>query len=79
MEHGQDNPRGGWYSDSYGKIEPAPAVSLSVRTALPSRTATLLLPYRGKQLPEVGFTFDGRAVRVEHADVGALSIDCSLP
>ena len=44
IEQGQENPRGGWYSDSYGKIEPAPALSQSVRTRLPWRAATLLFP-----------------------------------
>jgi len=78
VEQGQDNPRGGWYSDSYGKIEPAPALSLSVRTVLPWRAATLLFPYRGRQPPEVGFAFDGHAVRIQHADVGEVSVSCSL-
>lgn len=79
LEQGQDNPRGGWYSDSYGKIEPAPALSLSVRTLLPWRAATLLFPYRGKQPPEVDFTFYGHAVRIQHPDVGEVSVSCSLP
>lgn len=60
VEQGQQNPRGGWYSDSYNKIAPAPALSLSVRTALPWRAATLLFPYRGATPPSVSFEFDGR-------------------
>ncbi len=59
IETGQQNPRGGWYSDGYNKIEPAPALSLHLRGPLPLRIATLLYPYRGTQVPPVVFTFDG--------------------
>jgi hypothetical protein len=79
VELGRENPRGGWYSDSYGKIEPAPLLCLSVRTALPWRGATLLLPYRGKLAPGVKFTFDGSAVEIQHADIGTVRVRCSLP
>jgi hypothetical protein len=79
VEQGQENPRGGWYSDSYGKIEPAPALSLSVRTALPWRCATILFPYRGKQPPQVDFSFDGRAAKIRCADVGEAKVASSLP
>jgi hypothetical protein len=79
LEKGQENPRGGWYSDSYGKIEPAPALSLSVRTALPWRCATLLFPYRGKQPPQVDFSFDGRIAKIRSADADEVSVPSSLP
>ena len=64
-EKGQEDPRGGWYSDGYNRIEPAPALSLSTRTALPWRAATLLFPYRGEEPPKVRFQFDGRQATLE--------------
>ena len=79
IEQGQEKPRGGWYSDSYGKIEPAPALALSLTTVLPWRAATLLFPYRGAAPPSVTFTFDGRGARIQHPDVGDVSVACSLP
>jgi hypothetical protein len=79
IEQGQEDPRGGWYSDSYGKIEPAPALSLSLNTVLPWRAATLLFPYRGAEPPVVTFAFDGRTARIQHADVGEVLLICSLP
>lgn len=79
VECGQENPRGGWYSDSYGKIEPAPALSQSLRTCLPWRAATLLFPYKGTTTPEVAFSFDGRCAEIRHPDVGSVSVECSLP
>jgi hypothetical protein len=69
VEQGQEQPRRGWYSDSYNKIEPAPALSLSLRTALPWRAATLLFPYRGPSRPAVDFTFDGRQATIRAADL----------
>ena len=78
MEQGRENPRGGWYSDSYGKIEPAPALSLSVRAALPWRAATLLFPYRGQEPPQVAFRFDGRRAQIQDPEVGDLQVPCSL-
>jgi hypothetical protein len=47
IECGQENPRAGWYSDGYNKIEPAPAVVLRTRTKLPFHAKTMLFPYRG--------------------------------
>ncbi|MCX6898317.1 MAG: alginate lyase family protein [Verrucomicrobia bacterium] len=79
VECGQENPRGGWYSDSYGKIEPAPALSQTLRTRLPWRAATLLFPYKGTTTPEVTFSFDGRRAEIQHPDTGRLLIECSLP
>jgi hypothetical protein len=55
VEKGMEEPRGGWYSDGYNVIEPAPQAAFTVRTSLPFRFATLLLPYRGPEPPEVAF------------------------
>ena len=79
VERGQENPRGGWYSDSYGKIEPAPALSQSLRTRLPWRAATLLFPYKGTTTPEITFSFDGRRVEIQHPETGRVFVECSLP
>ncbi|MFA7005665.1 MAG: alginate lyase family protein, partial [Verrucomicrobiia bacterium] len=79
VERGQENPRGGWYSDSYGKFEPAPALSQTLRTRLPWRAATLLFPYKGVTTPEVAFNFDGRRTEIQHPDVGHVFVECSLP
>jgi hypothetical protein len=79
VECGQENPRGGWYSDSYGKIEPAPALSQSLRIRLPWRAATLLFPYKGTMPPEVTFSFDGRRAEIQHPETGRVSVECSLP
>ncbi len=79
VEQGQEEPRGGWYSDSYGKIEPAPALSASLRTRLPWRAATLLFPYRGKDTPVVKFEFADRSVRIQHPELDEIIVKCSLP
>jgi hypothetical protein len=50
VELGHENPRGGWYSDGYGKIEPAPALVLRTVAKLPFKTTILLFPYQG-QIP----------------------------
>jgi len=79
VEQGQKRPRGGWYSDSYGQIEPAPALSASLRTQLPWRAATLLFPYRGRNIPDVKFDFADRNVRIQHPDLDEVIVRCSLP
>lgn len=79
IERGQEDPRGGWYSDSYGKIEPAPALSQSLRTRLPWRAATLLFPYKGATTPAVTFSFDGRRAAIRHPELDAVGVECSLP
>ena len=78
VEKGQEKPRGGWYSDSYGKIEPAPALSMSVKSALPWRAATLLYPYRGKMPPQVSITLDGAVAVIRAPDLGEVRVTCSL-
>jgi hypothetical protein len=79
VEQGQESPRGGWYSDRYGEIEPAPVLSLSLQTQLPWRSATLLLPYRGKNVPDVEFTFSSDCARIQHPELGEVVVACSLP
>jgi hypothetical protein len=68
IEEGAQNPRGGWYSDGYNKIEPAPALALTVTARLPVRIATLLLPYRGSVPPAVTFDFNGDAAKIVMKD-----------
>ena len=42
---------GGWYSDGYNVLEPAPQVVFRCRVELPFETATLLFPYAGTAPP----------------------------
>ena len=51
--HGQANPPRGWYSDEYGKIEPAWEVRATCQTALPYQGYLLCVPYRGESAPQV--------------------------
>jgi hypothetical protein len=67
VDCGRQRPRGGWYSDSYNKIEPAPALVMTLPARLPWHSATLLFPYRGPTPPAVQFTFDGRQAKVQAA------------
>ncbi|MBI5686869.1 MAG: alginate lyase family protein [Verrucomicrobia bacterium] len=78
VEQGRENPRGGWYSDSYGKIEPAPALSMSVQTRLPWRSATLLFPWRGTLPPRIEFAWDGTSVKIRAPELGEARVECSL-
>ncbi|MHB9134287.1 MAG: alginate lyase family protein [Armatimonadota bacterium] len=77
-EEGQQNPRGGWYSDSYNKIEPAPALAVHLRAPLPLRMATLLFPYRGAELPAVHFTFTGNTATLRTPELGEITINTRL-
>ena len=61
------------------QIEPAPALSMSLRTALPWRAATLLLPYEGAEAPAAELSFDGRHATVSAAELGEVEVKCSLP
>lgn len=74
IEEGQEAPRGGWYSDSYGKIEPAPALSLSLRSTLPWTTATLLFPWHGAEAPNIQFSFTNRLAELHHPQLGHFQI-----
>lgn len=76
---GQEDPRGGWYSDSYNRIEPAPALVLSLRNRLPWRAATLLFPYRSVEEPHVSFAFDGQQAILKTEETGDVQVRCSLP
>jgi len=78
IEEGQENPRGGWYSDGYNKIEPAPALVFSMDQPLPLRMATLLFPYRGQKEPIVGLTFDGQTATIRNNDLGEVSVVTTL-
>lgn len=78
VEEGQEGPRGGWYSSSYGQLEPAPCVALSARGEMPVEMATLLLPYRGEEMPEVSFRREGNAAVVEAEEIGELRIESGL-
>jgi len=79
VECGQETPRRGWYSESYNRIEPAPALSLTARASLPWRSATLLWPYRGGAVPTLTFAFDGSQARLQHPDLGEVAVATSLP
>lgn len=74
LEEGQEHPRGGWYSDGYNQIEPAPALSLRLRGPLPMRLATLLFPYRGTALPAVEFTFNGETAIIRTAELDEVKV-----
>lgn len=78
IEEGRENPRGGWYSAGYNKIEPAPALSLRLRAPLPARLATLLFPYRGTEGPPLDFTFDGKEAAIRAAELGDVTVACRL-
>ncbi|HAA74115.1 TPA: hypothetical protein DCE37_03215 [Candidatus Latescibacteria bacterium] len=54
---GEENPRAGWYSASYNKIEPAPMLSLTIDTDLPWHCAVLLLPYTGTNPPDAAVAY----------------------
>ncbi len=74
IEEGQENPRGGWYSDGYNKIEPAPAFSQTRKGALPIRIATLLFPYKGETQPDVKFDFDGETATLRTKYLGEVRV-----
>lgn len=78
VECGQQQPRGGWYSDGYNKIEPAPALVLVTQSALPVRMATLLFPYRGIVAPDVTFTFDGQTATLTQAELGTVLVNSAF-
>jgi uncharacterized heparinase superfamily protein len=77
-EEGQENPRGGWYSDGYNKIEPAPALAVSLHGPLPLRMVTLLFPYRGAELPAVEFSFNGKTATIRTKETGVVVVNTRL-
>ncbi len=74
IEERQETPRGGWYSHSYGRIEPTPALSFSLRPQLPWRSATLLFPFRGPVSAEPVFTFNGQEACIDHPETGFVRV-----
>ncbi|MFC1452546.1 alginate lyase family protein [Verrucomicrobiota bacterium] len=74
VECGRNEPRGGWYSERYGRIEPAPALSLSTRSELPLRMAVLLFPYKGEVVPDIGFRFDGTTAQIAIGDEPPIAV-----
>jgi len=78
IEAGQENPKGGWYSPSYGRIQPAPAMSLSLETSLPFTMATLLFPYRGSVSVPISFSYENAVATVISEEIGTLHIETTL-
>ena len=78
IEEGQENPRGGWYSDGYNKIAPAPALVFSMDQPLPLRMATLLYPYRGAHEPVASIKFDGQTAILRSDELGEVSVVTTL-
>ena len=74
VECGQKTPRGGWYSPRYGRIEPAPALSLALRARLPVRMVTLLYPYKSTTVPTVAFGLDGDTAVVATDELGEVRV-----
>ena len=75
---GQENPRSGWYSPSYSRIEPAPCVTFSTTTSLPFVSATLLFPYKGTEKPMITFSRDGKIVHIENREIGKVQVETTL-
>ncbi len=71
---GRRDPRDGWYSSHYGRIEPAPALELQAKTPLPWTCATLLWPFTGTTPPEVTCTLDGDTLVVGGEAIGTLPV-----
>lgn len=61
---GEENPRAGWYSAGYNKIEPAPTLSLTQEIDLPLRYTVLLFPFQGTQTPETTFSLENQTATV---------------
>lgn len=51
--HGQADPPRGWYSDEYGKLEPAWEVRVKHQVSLPYQGYLALVPFRGDTAPQV--------------------------
>ena len=68
LECGREDPRGGWYSPAYGRLEKAPALALEIEAALPLTYAVLLFPYRGRTAPAIAFSFDGHMATIEDGE-----------
>ena len=55
---GREDPVRGWYSEEYGKIDPAWELAAERRAGFPTEYAVVLVPFRADEVPDV---------RVEHA------------
>lgn len=55
---GQRNPDLGWFSPSYGHVEPSPTLTFRVRTELGLLITTLLYPFPGRSEPDVSVASD---------------------
>ena len=60
---GQLNPTAGWYSEKVNHIEPSPTLTVRAKTMLPLRGGFLIVPFRGRELPDLTFSLDGNSVR----------------
>ena len=78
VDTGREDPRGGWYSSRYGRIQPAPCLSLSLRTGLPFFSATLLFPFKGATAPNVLLALDDRCAVVRAEETGEVRIRASV-
>jgi uncharacterized heparinase superfamily protein len=75
---GGEQPRLGWYSPSYGLLEPSPTVTCSVRTPLPWLGATLLWPYRGRTAGEISLSLQGDLLTLRTPELGECQVRTSL-
>ena len=58
---GQRDPPAGWFSEVYGRVQPAPHVTTIASVALPARFVTLLYPYRLGPMPKPTIEIDPSA------------------
>ena len=61
---GQADPPRGWYSQEYGRIEPAWEVRAACRATLPYEQVMLFVPYTGDGAPQLQAARSGSEVRV---------------
>ena len=79
LEEGQEEPRGGWYSPSYNRIEPAPCLVLGAACSLPLLAATLLWPYRGPDLPPVNLDLGPSGARIALPEGETVVVEATRP
>jgi len=78
VDEGQENPRAGWYSAGYNRIEPAPCIAMSASVELPFTSAVLLFPYRAAEVPQLSFALEGVTATISSAETGEARVKCSL-
>ena len=54
---GQEDPVRGWYSEQYGKIEPAWELAAERRTAFPTEYAVAIVPFRADEVPTYALSY----------------------